>query len=548
MKLLCFIGAFLLLPLANIDTLMQSQPDSALTLLLDAPDNTPYYQLLLSEALYKNDYQQANRQELLEVMAYYDSVGDPFLSARCHYMNGVGYYEMDSVVPACEEYLNALEIMENHFEERKLTGDKAKFMALTYTRLFDIFTDRFLHEQAVFWGKNSLSYYKKCNSAFWHVPWMLQAIGTHYDMINQLDSADWYYKEPMVALSDTNCLLYRDVASHQAFLLYKTSRSPMIPLERMHRLLIQSESEKERLSRCMTIGNIFYDEQMFDSARVYLEHVFNNQDDNVIKTQTAQWLLEVYNALGDTLKANLIAVFLSQFANAGDLYGTVDASLTELYHHYGENYLKRRHLTETRKAKIWFWLIVGFLAALALGFFLVQRTLQKTQQKQTRTKYNEDLLRERERYRLLADDHLSLKQKVKSLETPVKLSRKDYDELMEEPICINLRQRFFGKDILTTNKVSSYSNLAITSKQQRLFVNAIENRCPQFAATLLGRYSKLTLRDIMFCRFVLIGLTEKEISVLIQIDYSNAWRRANRIKEIMATKDIRQSLISIFYA
>ena len=130
MKLRCFIGAILFLMLAAchrpvdtactsshpelvaIDTLMKTRPDSALILLQAFPKEDPYYQLLLFEALYKNDSAQLNRPELLEAMAYYDSLDCPFLSARCHYMNGVGYYESDSVVEACEEYLKALEIME----------------------------------------------------------------------------------------------------------------------------------------------------------------------------------------------------------------------------------------------------------------------------------------------------------------------------------------------------------------------------------------------------------------------------------------------------
>ena len=141
--------------LARIDTLMQIQPDSALTLLLDEPTNEPYYQLLLSEALYKNDYAQTNRDELLEAMAYFDSVNDPFLAARCHYMNGVGYYEMDSVVPACEEYMKAIQIMEEHYPEKELVGLKAKFMALTYTRLCVLFSDLYMHEQAICFGKRS---------------------------------------------------------------------------------------------------------------------------------------------------------------------------------------------------------------------------------------------------------------------------------------------------------------------------------------------------------------------------------------------------------
>ena len=50
--------------LAAIDTLMQSRPDSALRLLVDTPVDDPYYQLLLSEALYKNDNLQLNTEHL----------------------------------------------------------------------------------------------------------------------------------------------------------------------------------------------------------------------------------------------------------------------------------------------------------------------------------------------------------------------------------------------------------------------------------------------------------------------------------------------------
>lgn len=185
MNCLIWLLSVILMPLSAIDTLMQSRPDSALTLLLDEPKDEPYYQLLLSEALYKNDYAQTNRTELLAAMAYFDSVNDPFLSARCHYMNGVGYYEMDSVVAACGEYMKALEIMEENYNEHDFTGHKAKFLALTYTHLCELFSDQYLHEQAIFFGKCSLPFYNKFNAEPWYIAWILDRIGSHYDMIEQ---------------------------------------------------------------------------------------------------------------------------------------------------------------------------------------------------------------------------------------------------------------------------------------------------------------------------------------------------------------------------
>ena len=55
--------------LSAIDSLMWRQPDSALAVLLEYDGNTDgfnghYAQLLASELLYKNDYEQTNRPEL----------------------------------------------------------------------------------------------------------------------------------------------------------------------------------------------------------------------------------------------------------------------------------------------------------------------------------------------------------------------------------------------------------------------------------------------------------------------------------------------------
>ena len=146
--------------LSAIDSLLWQRPDSALACLLPyfdtccaAEHDRHYAHLLLSELLYKNDYAQTNRAELQDAVVYFDSLAqndnahtrrrhcglDPqspsqkdilaFLAARAHYIYGVGYYEQDSAVPACREYLKALEIMEDQFAEKELVGKKAQFMA-----------------------------------------------------------------------------------------------------------------------------------------------------------------------------------------------------------------------------------------------------------------------------------------------------------------------------------------------------------------------------------------------------------------------------------
>ena len=212
--------------LTAVDSLLWRQPDSALAVLLpwfdtccrdakscvstDTAYDQHYAHLLLAELLYKNDYAQTNRAELLQAVGYFDSLAliprvhahalrrhcglDPqspcrydnlvFLDARAHYINGVGYYEYDSVVPACKEYLKALEVMEEHFKEKELVGKKAKFMALTYTHLTSLFSDMYLHEQAIYFGKESLKYYGKYDAEAWYIAWMLNKIGSRYLLLD----------------------------------------------------------------------------------------------------------------------------------------------------------------------------------------------------------------------------------------------------------------------------------------------------------------------------------------------------------------------------
>ena len=314
--------------LAEIDSLMWRQPDSAFSLLLQfvgSPEadgldtyNGHYCQLLISELLYKNDYEQTNRQDLQNAVAYFDSLvwlsppfkgvpegrgiktnlsnqnnSIPFLTARAHYINGVGYYERDSLVEACKEYMKALEVMEMHFKEKELHGNKSLFMAYTYTRLTDLFSDLYLHGQTINYAKLSLPYYQKQNFFSWYYASMLNEIGSQYDMMKQLDSAEYYYKKAVDASKDTTALLYRDITAHLIFLEYKKEYCLAGPsIIRLNQLIQNAESDKERQARYQYIGEIYYHEHRYDSAWVYLNKVYQTTSVENLKKQAAEWLVE----------------------------------------------------------------------------------------------------------------------------------------------------------------------------------------------------------------------------------------------------------------
>jgi tetratricopeptide (TPR) repeat protein len=124
-----------------------------------------------------------------------------FLTARAHYINGVGYYEQDSIVQACAEYLKTLELMESHFEDKALIDHKARFMALTYGRLGEMFNEQLLAEPAIVCYKQALYYCKREPTSIYGIPVLLYNLGIQFDVANQKDSAAYYYDEALLTFS-----------------------------------------------------------------------------------------------------------------------------------------------------------------------------------------------------------------------------------------------------------------------------------------------------------------------------------------------------------
>ena len=319
--------------LAAIDSLSWAQPDSALALLLpwfdtrradtapnasDTTLNRHYANLLLAELLYKNEYAQTNRDEVQQAVDYFDSLADTptaaFLAARAHYINGVGHYEQDSVEAACKEYIAALEIMEQRFDERELVGKRARFMAYTYNRLGDMFSEQFMSEHAITCYKQSLSYCRRQPTSKYGIPVLLYSLGILYDIANQHDSAAFYYGEALASMPDSDNVHYRDLSVSMILFSYYSlgcGRDSLIyDLEKIAAL---SADDDELTTRLLTIGNVLFDEKQYDSSLMYLKTAFERKEDVTSKMMAAEKLAILYQQKGDSIKAQWYASFLAGF-------------------------------------------------------------------------------------------------------------------------------------------------------------------------------------------------------------------------------------------
>ena len=325
--------------LAVIDPLMWHHPDSALVVMMEfaaSPEADSldvfeghYCQVLIAELLYKNYYKQSNRKELVKAVHYFDSVvgmdgadirgkadargasvqrRDAFLAARAHYINGVGYYERDSLIEACGEYLNALRMMEGHFTENELVDKQAQFMTLTYNRLGDLFSAQFMQEPAIYCCKKSLDYDRIAQASPDKIANTLLQLGKQFDKLKEYDSASYYYERILEIHPDNKTLLYRDAVCMLALSDYCAHHDTLASLDSLKRMVSQAANEEERHGRFISIGSIYQDIGQYDSAKVYLEPVLGKFGKK--GKVAARLLRDIAMIEGDTVKANQYAQFL----------------------------------------------------------------------------------------------------------------------------------------------------------------------------------------------------------------------------------------------
>ena len=556
--------------LAAIDSLMWRQPDSALAVLqqfaaspkADSLDefNEHYCQLLISELLYKNDYGQSNRPALQQTVRYFDSLclckgvarnisAIAFLDARAHYINGVGYYERDSAVDACKEYLKALEVMEGHFEEKELVGNKAMFMALTCTRLTDLYADDFLQEQALDFGKLSLKYYQKYDAQPSHIAWVLNELGFIYDIMGQLDSSDYYYSCAVDILPDTINPTYRDITTRQALLSYKKDHQPEKSLALLYRLAQLAESNHELLARYLVIGDIYYYEGHYDSAWVYLKQVYDNTSAPDSKMLATERLQEISIKNGDTLKAREYALARSQYVTAKDEDGKLHSTLTGLCQQYEQIKQETQHRLKVQKATRRWGIVLGIVLALAVVVSVFLTLSRKRNQRLKTEKEDVGRLLETERHaHKMQQSSLSnrlkrsneelreLKGQIKR-QDELKASLKQTESFADEPICRLIMERVNEGKFKSKMDYTFYKDYALDNDQISALHKAADRHFNQFTMRISKAYPELTRLDLDYCCLYLLGLSDSDISALMQRAYNTVNERNSKLRRVFGSEN-----------
>ena len=581
--------------LSAIDSLMWRQPDSALACLIPYFDtccrdakfcvsttteyNRHYANLLLSELLYKNDYSQTNRPALQQAVRYFDSLTftlndtpspkrliagtDPlsltrndnivFLDARAHYINGVGYYERDSIVPACAEYLKALEVMESRFDEKDLVGKKARFMTYIYNRLGDMFSEQYMTEPSIDCYRHSYDYSVISSISSYSVSNALYRIGKQYNKKGDKDSADYYYTQALVNMPDSTNLYYRDMVSTKALLSYQMTHQAEISLDQLKQMATLAEDDDERLTRYMVIGNIFFEEGMYDSALLYLEPVLENKRNRFLQIRVANYLRIIYDSLGNKEKSNECLHYLALHNETGAENSAMVSQLSEIYKTYKSRKQEKEAVAKREVAvKKVLGIVIPMAVILALAIIVMAKWRSKKLLKEQREESDRVLGEKEQQHRMqqaalsgrLKRSNEELRDISKQLEQSLSKNAlyesdasNDYAAFINDPICKHIVGVVHTQQFKSKMDYLIYKDDALSKEQLLDLRNAVQKHLPRFVSQIRRQYPKLTDNDMDCCYLVLLGLNEADISALMQRAYTTVCDRSRKINRIIGAND-----------
>lgn len=565
--------------LSQIDTLMWHHPDSALAVMMEFAASPKadslnvfekhYCQLLVSELLYKNDYGQSNRAKLLQAVHYFDSLmQDPelvegpsryvnvFLSARAHYMNGVGFYERDSVVEACGEYLKALEIVETHFpnvETRHATSLQPnhlpRFMALTYGRLGDLFSKQYMQEPAIICYKKVLIFNSIEPTSLNGTAKTWSLLTKQYYKINQLDSAKYCFHESLKQLHDTNNMIYRDLISLSAVVYFDENRGGEEPVNDLKRMAVQSPTEDEKLTRYNTIANIYYLTNQYDSALVYFTQVFENKGDAAMKRSAARFLRDIYQSRGDTLMATQYAVYQAENAVSQAESNAQVSQLKDLFQQHLQREqeraeAERQQIARLRRNRMIVVACVLVVVAALLAWLLIRRKM-----KQQRDEASQQMEAVQEAHRLekasMSGRLKRSNQELRELKDQMRQQagngapkqEAQAESFNDEPICRLIMERVHEGQFKAQMDCKLYQDYALGKEQVMALRETADRHFNQFTVRLAKAYPNLTKGDLDYCCLYLLGLSDADISALMQRAYNTVSERSRKLKGVFGSDE-----------
>ena len=574
------------------------------------PLSVDYYenQIRLADSLYKNYLPQSNFEEVKAAVEFFDSIRNEELAirnygrrkaipnstflipnyqcAKAHYYHAVGLTEKDDIVGACEHYLIALEIMEDMMANDKRLKTKGKtlcdsatlrlcdsdedyekirFVALICNRLGRLFYNENYCYLAIIKYRKAIDYVKLIKD-FSFEAILLKELANSYQLSNNADSALFYYNKSLETNSNlTNKL---DVEKCIAQILSDQGEKDSAYI------LIKNNIDKivnygPKESYYAVLGEMYYKDNIYDSAIYYLEKSFTSENISV-KISSAINLSAIYDSIMDYDKKVYYDNFISKYT-IKDVNKSVERSkLQYIYNNYKERKHERDRYKNLKKT---YFIILLLLSLFVLTFIVAMSIKRKykikhielssslnnkeaeinvkneiinqirgeieVKEKQLQElKFKQSQIEGKIKNRnveLQKKDDIIKKCEIEISELKSKLERgqngvKNIEKYLSSEVCLKILNEIkeLSDKNIDTSELSSLEQgdfvLLLNSANQN-FNNLINN--------IASIHTKLKKEDLYYVCLIIIGLNDKQISSLFGVTYTAINKRRNKISNIL---------------
>ena len=271
----------------------------------------------------------------------------------------------------------------------------------------------------------------------------------------------------------------------------------------------------ERHDRFLGIGCLYMLEQQYDSAFVYLNKVFSEAPNLFLRTQSAEYLSEIYDQLGDAQKANAYARFVTQ--NTPSEFGTKadEWRYTNIFQEYLAHQREQVVNQERRENRLIVLKMVVVLLVL-LSILLVLLLIYRHRHKQTEAEKDTLSGQLKENEKVL----LAMKKRVEAA------------SFADEPICQRILEVVGEQHFKSKVDYIAYKDYALSKEDLMALREAADHHFGHFTNRLRHAYPAMTKGDVDYCCLYLLGLEEADIAALMQRAYNTVCDRSRKLKAL----------------
>lgn len=552
--------------LKNIVDTMACCPDAALDILIDVSNTVDEsklskpdyyeYQILIAEALYKNDLIQTNDSAVFEAVRYYDSLAQIYpknvevilQKSRAHYYKAVGESEKDDIKNACSDYIIALRTIDE-IKEKDRNYNIDYFNGLIYNRLASIYYYNDAFNLSISLDKMANECFVKSNSIhpiaynYLCIAKMLSTMDLYDEEENYLNMADSLISN-VLKIEDNQ--LKRKILMERALLASYRDNDNKKALELARQYMSKADGEEERILGHTQLGEIFYKDCQYDSALYYFEKDFSRNHYTML--HCGNRIIEICKIIGDNEKAAYYAPFIAEETNQEFELAPLKAELVAMY----EQYEADKHKVEIRDLwlKIIMALTVGIII-LVVVFFVVSKIRKRKHLNEIDIKdwYIDTL---HGKIRKINAEHKTVKENLKSFENQSVILKDaktrepvSFEEGMRKIKTDELCKKLFAITQLHIKTTVKYPELTLGNDERLYLMELFDKELNGALRSIIKEQRRLKKSDeLLFCLY-LLGLDNKHIAAVTGKSYHNVFVRSQKCLEILGGGENLQEAIII---